>query len=174
MFSLPPDLVEVVEGVKAALPDSLALPSVPSPDPVRLAESAGMELVTLTPDGDFAAPEESGWRRLREVIGLLLPEDIISLVELESGHVSGPSLRRCLERVPVVRRLMELIYDTELLSIEELAGRVWSANGESELEATTLLLRLAAAGTCRTKRVTAGASSASLSRSRCPGYLGMS
>jgi Lhr-like helicase len=145
VFSLPQDLVEVVKGEKARLPDSLALPSAQVPDPVRLAQSAGMDLVTLTPDGQFVEPGERVWHGLREVVGLMLPQETISLAEREAGRFSGPFLKRSLEQVPTVRRLMELVYEAELLSIQELAVRLWDTDGDSELEATTLLLRLAAA-----------------------------
>ena len=68
------------------------------------------------------------------------------LAERESVRFAGsPFLKRALEQVPTVRRLTEWVYEAELLSIQELAIRLWDAAGDLELEATTLLLRLAAA-----------------------------
>ena len=145
VFSLPPDLVEVVYGEKASLPDSRVIQSALVPDPAKLAQSEGMELVTLTPDGQFVVPEEQVWRGLMEVIGLMLPQEAISLAERETARSAGPFLKRALEQVPTVRLLMEVVYEAELLSIQELAVRLWDADGDLELEATTLLLRLAAA-----------------------------
>ena len=72
VFSLPPVLVEVVKGEKARLPDPRAFPLAAIPDPVQLAQSAGMDLVTLTPDGQFVVTDENVWRGLKEVIGLIV------------------------------------------------------------------------------------------------------
>jgi hypothetical protein len=145
VFSLPTELVEVIEGTKAELPGSLALPVARVPDPRGLAKQSGIELVTLTTDGEFAPPDDGTMLRLKKVMAIMLPEDAISFAEAAAGRVAGPFLKRSLERVPVVRHLMELVYGAELLSIQELAQQLWSDHGDAEMEATTLLLRLASA-----------------------------
>jgi hypothetical protein len=145
IFSLPSSLVHVVAGVKAPLSMARVSPSALAPDPCKLAANAGIELVTLTPEGEFAAPDESVWVRVRSLVELLLPESLLATAEREARHVLGPFLKLVLEQTPVVRRMMEALYDSELLSIQELAAKIWEADGDSELEATALLLRLAAA-----------------------------
>jgi len=145
MFSLPRRLIEVIQGEKAALPESRALPEAPAPDPVRLARKSGMDLVTLSPEGQFVVAEENVVQALTEAMRLMLPEDAVWVARQESGGFAGPFLKRSLEQVRIIRQLMELVYDAELLSIQELAVRLWNDDGDAEQEATTLLLRLAAA-----------------------------
>lgn len=144
VFSIPRELVQVVEGTKAALPESKVVPSAPQPDPSKLAEYAALDLVTLGPDGDFAESDDKIITGLRQMTALLLREELSTHIQ-DAGRLIGPFLYCTLERVPIIRLLMELIYAADVLSLTELARQLWGIDGAAEREATILLLRLAAA-----------------------------
>jgi hypothetical protein len=105
--------------------------------------------VTLNADGEFVDPDPEALRRVRPVLSKLLPDDAISSAEVSAKRALAPFLKLSLEQVPIVRRLMELVYDQGLhkglLSIDNLACELWGSANQATRDATILLLRLTAA-----------------------------
>jgi hypothetical protein len=145
MFSVPQSLVKVCRGTQAPLPISREIKTARTPDATQLEQYSGIDVVTLNADGAFMDPDSEGFSRLRPVLSTLLPADVISTAEASANRVLAPFLQRSLERVPIVRRLMELVYENDLLSIGDLSRGLWSEDSKATNEATVLLLRLTAA-----------------------------
>ena len=145
VFSVPRKLVKIVEGKTAPLPNPKELATVQTPSAEQLAQHRELELVTLNADGEFVGPDLDALRRLRPVLSKLLPGDAISSAEASAKGVLAPFLKLSLEHVTIVRRLMELVYDKGLLSIDNLACELWGNANQATREATVLLLRLTAA-----------------------------
>jgi len=145
VFSIPPALIEVFQGTQAPLSSWTEPETARAPDASQLDAFSGIEVVTLNADGGFITPDAEGLKRLYPVLSILLPEAAISAAEASAGGTLAPFLRLCLERVPIVRRLMELVYQNDLLSIDGLAAKLWNETTRATGEATILLLRLTAA-----------------------------
>jgi DEAD/DEAH box helicase domain-containing protein len=145
VFSLPASLITVVEGAKAPLPASRELKDAPRANPDELVGFARSEVVTLTADGSFAAYNSEAFADAVRMLSLLLPQEALHAAAAATERVLAPFLHRTLEQVPVVRRLMQLLYDNELLSIHELSRGLWERDTEANRAATILLLRLTAA-----------------------------
>jgi hypothetical protein len=149
VFSVPQPLIKVFPGVPAPLPVSPELKTARTPDATQLAQYSGIEIVTLDADGAFADPDPDALNRLRPVLSTLLPDDVVSSAEASANRILAPFLHISLEQVPLVRRLMELVYENDLLSIGDLTRGLWSDDTTAANEATILLLRLAAAARLR-------------------------
>ena len=145
VFSVPNRSVMVFYGKTAPLEPSRELESAPRPDSHELAKYSQMDVVTLNADGTFAEPSERVATRSRQLLSHLLPQDVVSAAALFAKGLLGPLLKLCLEQVPLVRRLMELVHENDLLSIDELTSKLWQDTTREKREATILLLRLAAA-----------------------------
>jgi len=145
VFSVPCKLVKVIKGETAPLPNPREHVPAQTPSAEELAQHRELELVTLNADGEFVDPDLDALRRLRPVISKLLPDVAISSAEASANGALAPFLKLALEQVPIARRLMELVYDKGLLSIENLAGKLWGNANHAAREATVLLLRLTAA-----------------------------
>jgi len=146
VFSVPIRSVRVFYGNTAPLEASRELEIAPIPDPHELAKYSGMDVVTLNADGAFAEPSERVAFRSRQLLLNLLPQDVVSAAASSVKGVLAPFLKLCLEQVPLVRRLMQLVHETDLLSIDELTCKLWQDTTREKREATILLLRLTAAG----------------------------
>ena len=145
VFSVPSSLVEVVEGTKAPLPMSRELKSAPTSRAELLAQHSEIDVVTFTPDGTFADSDEDAFSRSQQILSNLLPGDIISSATAAANRLLAPFLKHSLEQVPIVRRLMEFVYENDLLSMDELTRDLWGDATNVTRKATILLLRLAAA-----------------------------
>ncbi len=144
VFSVPRTLVKIVQGKTAPLPNPKELATGQTPSAHQLAQHRELELVTLNADEEFVDPDPDALRRLRPVLSKLLPDDAISSAEASAKGFLAPFLKLSLEQVPIVRRLMELVYK-DLLSIDDLAHKLWGDASEATRDATILLLRLTAA-----------------------------
>ena len=149
VFSVPQQLIKVFQGIPAPLPGSSELGTAPIPDAAELARYSATEIVTLTADGVFIEPDPNVLNRLRPILSALLPSDVVSASEAAANGILAPFLRCCLQQVPLVRHLMEVIHDTDLLSIGDLARELWNDDTRTTNEATILVLRLAAAARLR-------------------------
>lgn len=145
VFSVAPKLVDVVEGQTAPLPASRELLSAPVPDPRHLSGYSGIDVSTLTEEGEFATPDPGSLDQLRPVLATLLPEEALDSAEDLAGRIIAPLLTYSLEQVPIVRRLMEALHQQSLLSIDDLSRQVWNDASVEACESTILLLRLSAA-----------------------------
>jgi hypothetical protein len=145
VFSVAASAVKVVEGTKAPLPPSEELRAVPNPDASILAKRASAEIVTLTADGGFVGSDEAMLSQMRGIVSNLLPDDAIDRAAASSRGVVAQFLKYALEQVPMIRRLVETVYHSELLSIDELAAGIWGRADAETREATILLLRMSAA-----------------------------
>jgi DEAD/DEAH box helicase domain-containing protein len=110
-----------------------------------IAQYSGIDIVTLNADGAFIDPDLEAINRLRPVLSTLLPNEMVSSMEASADRILAPFLQLFLEQVPIVRRLMELVYENDLLSIGDLSHRLWNDDTKASNEATILLLRLTAA-----------------------------
>jgi len=144
VFSIPSRLVRVISGIKAPLSISCELKRAPTPDAHELAQYSGIEVVTLTADGTFVEPDEVVTSRVRRLLSNLLPEEVVSSAATSTQRLA-PFLKLSLEQAPIIRRLMELLHDYDLLSIDDLTSKLWHQTTKETREATTLLLRLTAA-----------------------------
>ena len=111
----------------------------------QLAKCSGIDLVTLNADGAFIDPDEDAFNRVYPALSTLLPDDVLSAAKATACRILAPFLQLSLEQVPIVRRLMELVYENDLLSIGDLTRRLWNDEARTTNEATILLLRLTAA-----------------------------
>lgn len=145
VFSVPRTLVKVVQGATAPLPNPQELTTTQTPSADQLVQHRELDFVTLNANGEFVDPNPDALRRLRPVLLKLLPEDAISSAEASAKDVLAPFLKLSLEQVPIVRRLMELAHDNDLLSLDDLTGKLWGDANEATRDATILLLRLTAA-----------------------------
>ena len=145
VFSVPCKVVKIIEGKTAPLPNPKEIATAKTPSADQLAQHRELELVTLNSDGEFVNPNPDALRRLRPVLSELLPEAEISSTETSAKGSLAPFLKLSLEQVPIVRRLMELVYDKGLLSINNLAYELWGGSTTATRDATILLLRLSAA-----------------------------
>ena len=145
VFSVPPALVKLVKGEKAPLPAARELTSAPTPSADQLAQDREVDFVTLNAEGDFADPDPEAVRRLRPVLSKLAPDEVIGSAEACAKGTLAPFLKLCLEHVPIIRQLMELVYERDLLSMDDLADELWGHADETTRDATTVLLRLTAA-----------------------------
>jgi DEAD/DEAH box helicase domain-containing protein len=145
VFSVPQSLIRVIRGAPAPLPISSELKTAQTPDATQLAQYSGIDVVTLNADGAFIDPDPDALNRLRPVLSTLLPDDVVSSAEASANRILAPFLQLSLEQVPMVRRLMELVYENDLLSIGDLTRRLWNDETRVTNEATILLLRLTAA-----------------------------
>ena len=145
VFSVPRNLVKVVKGEIAPLPSPKEFVAAATPCAEQLAQHRELELVTLNADGEFVDPDPDALRRLRPVLSKLLPDDAISSAEASAKGELARFLKLSLEQVPIVRRLMELVHDKGLLSIDNLACELWGNANQATRDATILLLRLTAA-----------------------------
>jgi len=145
IFSVPHKLVKIVQGATAPLPRPQQLGAAQTPRADQLAEHRELELVTLNADGEFVAPDPDALRRLRPVLSKLLPDEAISSAEASAKGFLAPFLKLSLEQVPIVRRLMELVYDKAVLSIDSLACGLWGNADQATRDAAVVLLRLTAA-----------------------------
>lgn len=145
VFSVPSRSVRVFYGKTAPLDVPREFASVPIPDPQELAKYSGMDVVTLNADGAFVASDDGLFSRSHRLLSNLLPEDVVSAAAASAQRLLAPFFKLCLEQVPLVRRLMELVHDNDLLSIDELTGKLWQDTSTEKREATILLLRLTAA-----------------------------
>jgi DEAD/DEAH box helicase domain-containing protein len=145
VFSVPQRLIKVFPGTPAPLPKPTELKSDKLPDAAKLAQHSGIDIVTLNPDGEFMDPDPEAISRLCLVLAALLPDDMVLSAEAAAEGMLAPFLRLTLEQVPVVRRLMELVFASDLLSIDDVTVRLWNENTKATREATILLLRLTAA-----------------------------
>ena len=126
VFSVPRSVVTVFQGTPALLPISRELKTVPTPDPTQLAQYSGIEVVTLNADGAFIDPAPDALNRLYPVLSTLLPDGVVSSAEASANRILAPFLQLSLEQVPIVRRLMEVLYENDLLSIGDLTRRLWN------------------------------------------------
>ncbi len=145
MFSVPVNLVEPIHGEPSPLSPSRVIGGAPSPAAEALAAHADVELTTLTPDGEFTEPDERTNEALCNIMGLLLPGDVVKAAAATAEGVAARFLHSCLEQIPVIRRLTEAVFETGLLSIDDLARTLWGGGENIAREATILLLRLGAA-----------------------------
>lgn len=145
VFSIPEGLVKVVEGSKAPLSSLRTLESTPIPDPEILARDSEIDIVTLTADGAFVEQDAGTVARAEKMLLSLLPPDAVSAAFASSDGILGRFLKLSLEQVPLVGRLLELVYDNELLSIDGLTSKLWGSTTDATRKATILLLRLTAA-----------------------------
>ena len=149
LFSLSPNLIEVIEGQVAELPDSCVSPSATTATASELAQYADIEIVTLINDSvtneqKFCEPNATiaGWLKL--ALGCLLPLDLVTKSEAKVNGLLGPLLKVALEQSPLVRRLMELVYKNSLLSLVDLTSKLWGRVDGETRKATILLLRMTA------------------------------
>jgi hypothetical protein len=149
VFSVPQRLIKVFQGCPAPLPVSPKLTTTQTPDVTQLAQYSSIEIVTLNADGAFADPDPETLSRLRPVMSALLPDNVVSSAQASANGTLAPLLHIYLEQVPIVRRLMELVYENDLLSIGDLTRGLWNDDTTAANEATILLLRLAAAARLR-------------------------
>jgi DEAD/DEAH box helicase domain-containing protein len=145
VFSIPPSLVEVIAGAKEDLPPSRELGSSPKANAESLNQHSETELVTLDPEGKFAKPNGVAFLSWRRILSDLLPESAVLEAAGTSDGLLAPFLKKALEQAPIIRRLMELVFESELSSVDELSQKLWGANSEATRKATILLLRLSAA-----------------------------
>src|ERR1017187_8433867 len=145
VFSVPRPVVTVFQGAPATLPVPPELKTDQPPDVTQLAQYSGIDVVTLNSDGEFVGPEPDALSRLHPVLSILLPADVVSSAEASANRMLAPFLQLSLEQVPIVRQLMELVYEHDLLSIGDLTRKLWHENTKAANEATILLLRLTAA-----------------------------
>ena len=145
VFSVPDSLIETVEGVKAPLPPSRELKSAPAPRPDLLAHHSELDVVTLTADGAFAESDDETMSRSREIISSLLPGDIVSSASAAANGLLARFLKNSLAQVPIVRRLMEFVYQNDLVSMDDLTRSLWGDATHVTRKATIFLLRLSAA-----------------------------
>ncbi len=145
VFSVPDSLIEIVEGVKAPLPPSRELKSAPAPRPDLLAHHSELDVVTLTADGAFVESDDETTSRSREIISSLLPGDIVSSASAAANGMLARFLKNSLEQVPIVRRLMEFVYQNDLVSMDDLTRSLWGDATHVTRKATIFLLRLSAA-----------------------------
>jgi DEAD/DEAH box helicase domain-containing protein len=145
VFSVPQALIKVFQGTQAPLPIPREFKTAPTPDPIQLAQYSGIDVVTLNTDGAFINADPDALSRLHPVLSTLLPDDLVSSAEASANRILAPFLQLSLEQVPIVRRLMELVYENDLLSIGELTRTLWNDDSRATNEATILLLRLTAA-----------------------------
>lgn len=145
VFSVPSTLITIIEGAKAPLPASREMKSASVPDPEELVGYARADIVTLTAEGAFAPYDDEEFAQAERLLSLLLPHCALQAAAAATDRVLGPFLHRALEQVPIVRRLMQLLYDNELLSIHELSRGLWEKDTEAACASTILLLRLTAA-----------------------------
>ncbi|MCW5980039.1 MAG: DEAD/DEAH box helicase [Bryobacteraceae bacterium] len=147
IFSVPRSLVRNIEGRKASLPPFKRTQCPATPDPHQLARYSDIDLVTITADGAFE--EFHANSQIHEVLLNLLPPDAIRTAAASASGFTAPYLKAALEQVPMVRRLAELLYEHELLSLDALAHKLWSDVNTPTRKATVLLLRLTAAARLR-------------------------
>lgn len=145
VFSVQQSQIKVLRGTPAPLPISAELKNIQTPEATQLAQYSGVDVVTLNAEGAFIEPDAVALSRLRPLLSTLLPDGVISSSEASTNRILAPFLWRSLEQVPIVRRLMELVYENDLLSIGDLARKLWYDDTKATNEATILLLRLTAA-----------------------------
>lgn len=146
IFSVSESQVRIVAGITSRPRFDSPLCDAPSePTAADLAQFSDLELRTLTADGEFLPVDQSMLQGLKPVLLHLLPSDVLAEAELQTNGITAPFLKNALARVPMVRRLAELIHERQLLSVEELAGTLWKESTMATRQATILLLRLTAA-----------------------------
>jgi DEAD/DEAH box helicase domain-containing protein len=145
VFSVETTSVSIIAGQKSDLPASDVIQNAPEANATSLANQCDVDLVTLTADGDFIKANPSEVKSVREILSGLVPQEVVSN-EFSSQEMSlAPVLRNCLKRVPIIRKLTETVYESDLISLEELTAKLWGKVTDSTRKATTLLLRLSAA-----------------------------
>ena len=145
VFSVPQGLIKVFRGTQAPLPILPELKTAQTPDAAQLAQYSEMDVVTLNADGAFIDPDPDALSRLHPVLSTLLPAGVVSSAEASANRILAPFLQLSLKQVPIVRRLMELVYENDILSIGDLTRKLWKEDTKATNEATILLLRLTAA-----------------------------
>lgn len=76
------------------------------PDPIKLAQKTGIDLVTLGPDGQFVSADVNVWRELKDVIGLMPPQNARSAAQRESNSMSTEDLPlQICDRIIFVRKI---------------------------------------------------------------------
>jgi DEAD/DEAH box helicase domain-containing protein len=145
VFSVPRSAVGVIAGTKSPLRfDAPELEDAPEPKPEELAARSGIEIVTLSPDGVFAAPDNTAVASLIDIFRPLVPVGALENAAHNSHGVVARFLKEVMEQLPIVRRMAKLLHDRDLWSLEDLAAQLWGAPTETTRKATVLLLRLAA------------------------------
>src|ERR1039458_6231257 len=145
VFSVPQGLIKVFRGAQAPLPILPELKTAQTPDAAQLAQYSEIDVVTLNADGAFIDPDSDALSRLHPVLSTLLPAGVVSSAETSANRILAPFLQLSLQQVPIVRRLMELVYENDILSIGDLTRRLWKEDTKGTNGATILLLRLTAA-----------------------------
>jgi Lhr-like helicase len=145
VFSVPQELIKVLRGIPAPLPNVPELSTKGVPDADKLAEYSGIDVVTLNAEGAFIEPDEEGVDRVRPVLSALLGNRVLPSAVGSVGLALAPLLKLSLEQVPIVHRLMKLVFDHNLISIDDLTILLWGESTKTNQQATILLLRLTAA-----------------------------
>ncbi len=145
VFSAPTESVEVIQGVRAELPPPRESAGAQDPDAHRLAARYSAEIVTLTPNGKFAEPNEEATGAVIALLEEMLPAQRLSEIEVTSGGIIAQILYEALQHVPTVRKLMEFLHQRDIVSLDELTRALWGDSNEDSRKATILLLRLSAA-----------------------------
>jgi DEAD/DEAH box helicase domain-containing protein len=150
VFSIQESAVTVIEGEKEPLHfDSPEATIAPRPDPEALAQHTGMEIETLSTDGNFVLDDMHGVTVLSEVLKLLVSTEALAQAERESNGIVARFLKLSLERVPIVRKLAERVHEHDLWVLSALAHELWNDSSDAAQRATALLLRLAASARSR-------------------------
>jgi hypothetical protein len=145
VFSVAESSVEVIEGRKAPLRfHSPEQENAPKPQPDRLANYSDVEIVTLTADGGFAPADDSAVAGVSVVLAELLPSIVLAHSVMDARGVLARFLKSSLERIPIVRRLAELIHANDLWALQNLTTELWGEANDMTRRATILLLRLTA------------------------------
>jgi hypothetical protein len=146
LFSKNVRRIETIKGNRARCDvDASNCTDPREPDVSVLARHSQLELTTLTPSLEFAEAETETMEALKEIASELVPRPLVSESSEKAGMFPALFLHYSLRRAAVMAKLARVLFEREIVSLEELASELWGKAGRPEVEATTLLLRLAAA-----------------------------
>jgi hypothetical protein len=146
LFSKEVGYIETIKGARAPC-DIVAGNDInqSEADASVLAMHSELKLTTLTPSLEFAEADEKTMDALKEIASELVPRPLVSEGSEMAGMIPALFLHHTLRQAPVAEKLARVLYDREIVSLEDLAFEVWGKSNPLEVKATTLLLRLAAA-----------------------------
>jgi len=119
--------------------------AAPDPNPALMAKHAGIELRTLTADGQFTDDPPEARQSLRNALRVLLSEQVVSEADSHSPKQAGPFLHAALSRSRLVRQAAEKLHEVDgAVALTKLAKVLFSQDTEESQRATIALLRLCA------------------------------
>lgn len=147
LFSKPKALVRIIQGKTTRIPMPAPASPEQEPTPEELVRLTWVDCPLVEMSADGKAPRlvrnAELCQELRSHLPILVSREIVDCLDPTEDR-PAVLLHHALRYAPLVHRLSDLLWEMRRCRLEDLTDRLWARVDKTTLQATILLLRLAA------------------------------